>query len=201
MNCKIFHLHLDNAEWERDKPPLSPEMQTHVESCAACRAHLQMHRRMLHALENDPAPALPANFTAKILGRLELLPAPHRTQISFNWKRAVAYASYALALLLALWLGYNNVHLNQAGGLLDSPLIRQIQQPLAAIGATELVQSLRHLFASIFSFIPTTGNFLESTFGKEILPKGLNLMMILMVTYFVAKASVLIESWLRRHSS
>jgi hypothetical protein len=200
MNCKFFRLQLDTNEWEGGKP-LSPALQIHLESCPACRAHFELHRPMLRVLENDPSPALPADFTAKILARLEPLPAPHHAKTYFNWKRAVVNAGYAFALLLALWVVYQNVNWNGAGQLWDSPFVRQIQQGLAAAGATELLQSLRHLLASIFSFIPTTGDLIEKTFGKEILPKGLNLMMVIMVTYFVAKASVLIESWLRRHGS
>ena len=201
MNCKIFRTQLDNNAWEEGGLSMASEMQTHLELCAACRAHLQMHQRLLYALENDPAPALPANFTAKILDRLEPMPARQSAKTYFTWRRAAAYAGYAFALMLALWVAYKNVNLNDAGQLLNSSFARQIQQGLAAIGVMEMVQSLRHLLIALFSFIPTTGGLIEKTFGKEILPKGLNLMMILMVTYFVAKASVLIEGWWRRHGS
>ncbi|MGH7452816.1 MAG: hypothetical protein ACRENG_15820, partial [bacterium] len=154
---------------------------------------------MLTVLENDPAPALSPDFTAKILVRLEPMTASGQAKIYFNWKRAAVYAGCAFLIATALWLGFKNFDLNTAKQHL-AKWLDAVQQGLAAVGATEFVQTFQHLLAKIFSFFPTTGDFLEKSFGKETLPQAFNLIMILILTYLVAKASVLIESWVRQAS-
>ncbi len=196
MNCKQFRLHIDSREGNEGAWQLSFELQAHLDACSACRAHFHMQQRMLAALENDPAPALPPNFTAKILDRLEPLAArPAKTY--FSWRRVAIYAGYALVIIIALWLGLKNFDLHAAEQSLTKWL-DAIQQGLAAVGAAEFVQTFLRLLARIFSFLPTAGDFLEKSFGKETLPQAFNLIMLLILTYLVARASVFIESWVRQ---
>ncbi|MDZ7292336.1 MAG: hypothetical protein ONB44_17230 [candidate division KSB1 bacterium] len=194
MNCKTFCQQLDSFEGGHGMLELSTDMQAHLTSCNACRAHFQMHQSMLAVLDHDPAPALPSNFTEKILGRLEPVVVPSRTKLYLNWKRVAVYAGYALVIALALWFGYKNVDFDK---LRNSSLA---QQGLTAVGATEVVLSLGRLFSKILSFIPTAGNVLEKSLGKEVMPQSFKLIAILMFTCVVAKVSVLIESWLRQIS-
>jgi hypothetical protein len=197
MNCKIFRLQLDNSGWQRGELSLPPDAQAHLDFCAACREHFQLQQQMLAALEHDAAPQLPADFTAKILDRLELIVAP---KIFFNWKRVALYAGCAASLALALWFGFKNFNLTALEQMLHSPLARQIQQWLAAIGALEILQALQRFVTSVLSFIPNSGDLLEKAFGKEILPRAFNLTMILMLTFVIVKASVLLENWVRQIS-
>ena len=200
MNCKQFRLQLDGVEDAREALQLPFDMQAHLDSCAACQAHFRMHQRMLAAIESDPLPVLPTDFTEKTLGRLEPVAAPARAKIYLTWKRMIVYAGYALVPGLALWFSYKNIHFSKVGNLIDSPFAQQIRQWLTAVGAMEFVQSLGRLISAIFSFIPTTGNLIEKIFGKEVLPQAFNLIMILILTYIVAKASVFIEGWVRQIS-
>lgn len=199
MNCKQFHLQIDSHESPQGVWQLPFELQTHLEACPACRAHFQTQQRLLAVLDNDPAPALPADFTAKILARLEPMAASGRAKIYFVWKRAAVYAGCAFLIATALWLGFKNFDLNAAEQHL-AQWLDAMQQGLAAVGATGFVQTFLRLLAKIFSFLPTTGDFLEKSFGKETLPQAFNLIMILILTYLVARASVLIESWVRQAS-
>lgn len=198
MNCKMFRLQLDNLEPERNAFLLSPPMQAHLESCAACQAHWQLHRRLLAVLENDIAPVLPAEFTAKVLNRIEPAAAPARVKLIFNWQRLLIYAGYAFVLGLALWVGYRNLDLNAIANWQNSALAQQLQQWLASIGASEVLLLLRNFLANSLSLLPTTASLIEKLFGKEVLPKVLNLTMILILTYLVAKVSVFLENWLRQ---
>jgi hypothetical protein len=199
MNCKQFRLHIDSREGHQGQWQLPFDLQAHLDACPACRAHFQIQQRMLAALENDPVPALPPNFTAKVLSRLEPAAASERAKASFSWKRAAVYAGYVFLISMALWLGFKNFDLNAAEQRL-AKWLDAIQQGLAAVGATAFVQTFQRLLAKIFSFLPTTGDFLEKSFGKETLPQAFNLIMILILTYFVTKAAVLIEGWVRQVS-
>jgi predicted anti-sigma-YlaC factor YlaD len=199
MNCKQFRLQIDSHEGQQGAWQLPSGLQAHLDACPACRTHFQLQQRMLAALENDPAPALPADFTARILVRLEPMIASGRAKAYFGWKRAAVYAGCAFLIATALWLGFKNFDLNAAEQHL-AQWLAAIQQGLAAAGATGFVQTCQRLLAKIFSFFPTTGDFLEKSFGKETLPQAFNLIMILILTYLVAKASVLIESWVRQVS-
>lgn len=197
MNCKQFRLQIDGYESHQGVWQLPFELQAHLDACPACRAHFQIQQRMLAVLENDPAPALPAGFTATILARLEPMAASGHAKTYFSWRRAAVYAGCAFLIATALLLGFKNFDLNTAQQHL-AKWLDSIQQGLAAVGATEFVQTSLRLLAKIFSFLPTTGDFLEKSFGKETLPQAFNLIMILLLTYLVAKASVLIESWVRQ---
>ncbi|MGH7597748.1 MAG: anti-sigma factor family protein [bacterium] len=197
MNCKQFRLQIDSLEGRQDAWQLPAGLQAHLDACPACRAHFQIQQRMLAALENDPAPALPPDFSAKILARLEPMTASGRAKTYFNWRRLAVYAGCGFLIATALWLGFKNFDLNAAEQHLTQWL-NAVQQGLAAAGATGFVQTFQRLLAKIFSFFPTTNDFLEKSFGKETLPQAFNLIMILILTYLVAKASVLIESWVRQ---
>jgi len=200
MNCKIFCLEIDNLEYERGKLLLPPNMQTHLKLCAACREQVQLHQQMLAVLENDAAPALPANFTAKILGRLEPAIDFNHAAAPLNWKRMAVYAGYVSSLALALWFGYKNIDWNAIPQLLHSPLAQQLQQWLAAVGAPEIFPAFKNFLTRVFSFIPISHALFEQAFGKEVLPRAINLGMILLLTFTVAKASVFLEGWLRQIS-
>jgi len=199
MNCKKFRLQIDGLEGRQNAWQLPSGLQAHLDACPACRAHFQIQQRLLAALDNDPAPALPPDFTAKILVRLEPMAASGRVKSGFSWRRAAFYSGCAFLIATALWLGFRNFDLNTAQQHL-AQWLDSIQAGLAAVGATEFVQTSLRLLAKIFSFLPTTGDFLERSFGKETLPQAFNLIMILLLTYLVAKASVLIESWVRQVS-
>ena len=212
MNCKIFHLYLDKLEAPRldglEAPQLDrlespralpPEMQAHVNICEACHQHFQLYQQTLSILENDAAPDLPADFSAKILARLEPALAPAHAVI-FNWKRIFIYAGYAFALALALWFGLKNFDWNAAKQFLHSPAAQQIQQWLTAIGVTETLQAFRRFVTSVLSFIPISGSFIEKMFGTEALPRAFNLTLMLLLTFTVAKASVFLEGWVRQIS-
>jgi len=196
MNCKIFHLYLDKLDTSQTLPP---EMQAHMNICEACRHHFQLYQQTLAILENDAAPNLPADFSAKILARLEPALAPAHVAI-FNWKRIFIYAGYAFALALALWFGFKNFDLSAAQQFLHSPVAQQIQQWLAAIGATETLLAFQRFVTSVLSLIPISGSFIEKMFGTEALPRAFNLTLMLLLTFTVAKASVFLESWLRQIS-
>ena len=197
MNCKQFRLHIDSREGKESPWQLPFELQAHLDSCPACRAHFQIQQRMLAVLANDPVPSLPPDFTTKILSRLEPLAAAARVQSGFNWRRVAIYTGCAFLIAIALWLGFKNFDLNVAQQHLGQ-WREALQQGLAAVGAAEFVQTSLRLLARIFSFFPTTGGFLEKSFGKETLPQAFNLIMILILTYLVARASVIIESWVRQ---
>ncbi len=197
MNCKQFRLHIDSHEGRQAAWQLPSGLQAHLDACPACRAHFQIQQRMLAALENDPAPALPPDFTAKILTRLVPMAASGRVKSGFSGRRAAVYAGSAFLIATALWLGFRNFDLHAAEPYL-AQWLAAVQQGLAAAGATAFVQTFQRLLAKIFSFLPTTGDFLDKSFGKETLPQAFNLIMILILTYLVAKASVLIESWVRQ---
>jgi hypothetical protein len=199
MNCKQFRLQIDGVEDYQGAWQLPYGLQAHLDACPACRTHFQIQQRMLAALENDPAPALPPDFTEKILDRLEPATASGRAKFSFGWRRAAFHAGCAFLIATALWLGFKNFEVNAAEQHL-AKWLDAVQQGLAAVGATVFVQTFQRLLAKIFSFFPTTGDFLEKSFGKETLPQAFNLIMILILTYLVAKASVLIESWVRQAS-
>jgi len=204
MNCKIFHILLDKLEAPYlDKldasRELSPEMQAHAAICGACRQHLELYRQTLTILENDAAPNLPADFSAKIWARLEPVPAPVPAAI-LNWKRIFVYAGYAFALGLALWFGFKNFDWHAAQQLLHSPAAQKIQQWLAAIGVTEILQAFQRFVASALSLIPISGGFIEKMFGTEALPRAFNLTLMLLLTFTVAKASVFLEGWVRQIS-
>jgi hypothetical protein len=196
MNCKQFRLQIDSLEGRQDAWQLPVSLQAHLDACPACRAHFQIQQRMLAALENDPAPALPADFTEKILTRLAPMAASGRARTFFSWKRAVVYAGCGFLIALALWLGFENFDVRAAEQHLKQ-WVAAVQQGLAAAGAKAFVQTFQRFLAKIFSFLPTTGDFLEKSFGKETLPLAFNLIMILILTYLVAKVSVRIESWVR----
>ncbi|GEM_PF-3449131 len=200
MNCKIFHLQLDKLEASGNESSLPPDMCAHVETCSFCREHFQHHRRMLAVLEADAAPALPPDFTAKILRRLEPAPAPNRAKALLSWKRAAIYAGYAFSLALALWFGYKNINVTAFNQLAASPLAQQIQHWLAAIGASEVFQVFQNFVTKVLSFIPISADIFEQAFGKEALPRAFNLAMVLMLTFGVAKVSVFLESWVRQIS-
>ncbi|MCI0699075.1 hypothetical protein L0337_44620 [candidate division KSB1 bacterium] len=197
MNCKQFRLQIDGHEGHQGAWQLPSGLQAHLDACPACRAHFQIQQRMLAALANDPAPALPADFTAKILARLEPMTASARAKTGFNWRRAAVYAGCAFLIATALWLGFKNFELHAAAQHL-AQWLAAIQQGLAAAGATAFVQTCQRLLAKIFSFFPTANDLLEKSFGKETMPQAFNLIMILILTYLVAKVSVLIESWVRQ---
>jgi predicted anti-sigma-YlaC factor YlaD len=197
MNCKQSRLQIDSLEGHQGEWQLPAGLQAHLDACPACRAHFQLQQRMLAALENDPAPALPANFTATILARLAPLAASARAKTGFSWRRVAVYAGCAFLVATALWLGFKNFDLHAAEQYL-AQWLNALQQGLAAAGATAFVQTSLRLLAKIFSFLPSTSGFLERSFGKETLPQAFNLIMILILTYLVAKASVLIESWVRQ---
>jgi hypothetical protein len=200
MNCKMFRIQLEHTECERGKSPLSPDMQAHFESCTACREHLQFHQQMLAVLESDSAPALPPNFTAKILDRLEPIFAANHAAPSLSWKRLAVYAGSVSVVALALWFGYKNIHWTAVNQLLHSPVAQQIQQWLAAIGAAEILPAVQNFLTRVFSFIPDSHSLFEKAFGKEVLPRAINLSLILLLTFTVAKVSVFLESWLRQIS-
>jgi hypothetical protein len=197
MNCKQFRLHIDGRESNEATWHLPLELQAHLDACSACRAHFHMQPRMLAVLENDPAPALPPDFTVKILARLEPMAACARVKSGFSWKRVAIYAGCAFLIATALWLGFKNFELTAAEQQL-AQWLDSILAGLAAVGATAFVQSSWRLLAKISSFLPTTGDFLEKSFGKETLPQAFNLIMILILTYLVARVSVLVESWVRQ---
>jgi predicted anti-sigma-YlaC factor YlaD len=197
MNCKPFRLQFDSLEGHQSAWQLPAGLQAHLDACPACRAHFQMQQRMLAALENDPAPALSPDFTAKILARLEPMAASGGMKAGFSWRLAAIYSGCAFLIATALWLGFKNFDWPAAEQYLTQWLAA-VQQGLAVVGATEFVQTSLRLLSNIFSFLPTTNDFLEKTFGKETLPQAFNLIMILILTYLVAKASVLIESWVRQ---
>jgi len=204
MNCKIFHIQLDKLEapqLDRLESPraLPPEMRAHLNLCEACRGHFHLYQQTLAILENDAAPNLPADFNAKILARLEPALAPVHAA-AFNWKRVFVYAGYAFALGLALWFGFKNFDWRAAQQLLHSPAAQQIQQWLAAIGATETLQAFQRFVANVLSLIPISGSFIEKMFGTEALPRAFNLTLMLLLTFTVAKASVFLESWVRQIS-
>jgi len=178
---------------------LPPEMQAHVNICEACHRHFQLYQQTLAILENDAAPNLPADFSAKILARLEPTLAPAPTAI-FNWKRIFVYAGYAFALGLALWFGFKNFDLSAAQKFLHSPAAQQIQQWLAATGATETLQAFQRFVTNVLSLIPISGSFIEKMFGTEALPRAFNLTLMLLLTFTVAKASVFLEGWVRQIS-
>jgi hypothetical protein len=193
MNCKIFHLELDRLA-SPNKLPL--EMQTHVAICSACRQHCEAYQQTLAILENDVAPVVPADFNAKILARLEpaFASAP---AVILNWKRLFVYAGYASALTLALWLGFKNFDFSAARQLLHSQVAQQTQQWLAAIGVIETLQAFQHFVASVLAL---ASGFIEKVFGAEALPRAVNLTLMLLLTFTVAKASVFLESWVRQIS-
>jgi predicted anti-sigma-YlaC factor YlaD len=197
MNCKKFRLQIDSLEDNRGVWQLPSGLQAHLDACPACRTHFQFQQRMLAVLENDPAPALPPDFTARILGRLEPTTASARAKSGFNWRRAAVYAGCAFLIAAALWLGFKNFDLHAAERYL-AQWLAAVQQSLAAAAATAFVQTCQRLLAKIFSFFPTANGLLEKSFGKETLPQAFNLIMILILTYLVAKASMLIESWVRQ---
>jgi len=210
MNCKIFHILLDKLEaphLDRFEAPqldglespraLPPAMQAHVNICEACRHHFQLYQQTLAILENDAAPNLPADFSAKILARLEPAPAPAAI---FNWKRIFVYAGYTFALGLALWFGSKNFDLTTAKQFLHSPAAQQIQQWLTATGATETLQTFQRFVTSVLSLIPISGSFIEKMFGAEALPRAFNLTLMLLLTFTIAKAAVFLENWVRQIS-
>jgi hypothetical protein len=197
MNCKQFRLQIDSLETHQGVWQLPAGLQAHLDACPACRAHFQIQQRLLAALENDTAPALPADFTAKILTRLEPMAASVRAKTGFSWRRAAIYAGCVFLIATALWLGFKNFDLHAAKQHLAQWLVT-VQQGLDAAGATAFVQTFQRLLTKIFSFFPTTNDFLEKSFGKETLPQAFNLIMVLILTYLVAKASVLVESWVRQ---
>lgn len=196
MNCKIFHIQLDRLESPQALPP---EMQAHVNICEACHLHFQLYQQTLAILEAEVAPNLPADFNAKVLARLEPALSPASAAI-LNWKRVLVYAGYAFALGLALWFGFKNFDWRAAQQLLHSPAAQQIQQWLTAIGVTETLQAFQQFITKMLSFIPISGEVIEKMFGMEALPRAFNLTLMLLLTFTVAKASVLLESWLRQIS-
>lgn len=201
MNCTAFRQQLDRNERELGAAELLPAMQAHLEACPACRAHLQMHYRMLKVLARDTAPALSSNFTEKILAEIEATPARRFAKPSFSWNRAAVYAGGACLLVLALWLTFQNfesmLHDRQWTRLLG---LQQIQNLFDKVKNVEWVQSFQSLLASLFSFIPTTKTLIEKTLGNEVLPQTKRLFMILLMTYVIAKAAVMIEGWVRQIS-
>ncbi len=197
MNCKQSRLQIDSLDDHRGEWQLPSGLQAHLDACPACRAHFQMQQRMLAVLDNDPAPALPADFTATILARLEPMTASVRAKTAFSWRRAAVYAGCAFLIATALWLGFKNFELHAAAQHL-AQWLAAIRQGLDTAGATAFVQTCQRLLAKIFSFFPTANGLLEKSFGKETLPQAFNLIMLLILTYVVAKASVLIESWVRQ---
>lgn len=197
MNCKMFRLQLDGAEWSRDGLKLLPDLQAHLEICAACRTHFLLQQRLVAALENDAAPMVPADFAEKILRHLGPAVAPARAKLLVSWKRMAIYAGYALALGFALWVGFRNFDLNAMAQWQNSVWALQLQHWLVAIGASDVWLALKSYFANLLSLIPTTAGLIEKFFGEEALPTALNLTMIVTLTYLVAKVSVFIESRLR----
>jgi hypothetical protein len=200
MNCKIFRIELDKLEWQREALALPEDLQTHFDSCAACREHMQLQRQMLAVLENDAAPVVPADLTTNILNRLDADFAFSRPQAFLSWKRLMAYVGYALALALALWLAYKNADFSGINQLWRSPVAQQIQQWLAASGAAEILPAVQNFLARILSLVPLASSLFEKAFGKEVLPRAFNLGMILLLTFAVAKASIVFDSWLRQIS-
>jgi hypothetical protein len=201
MNCTAFRQQLDRDERERSTVELLPAMKTHLDGCPACRAHLQVHYRMLEVLARDTAPALSPNFTEKILAEIEATPARHFAKPSFSWNKAAVYAGGACLLILALWLTFQNFE----SMLHDRQWIRflglqEIQNLFEKVKKVEWVQSFQSLFTSLFSFIPTTKTLIEKTLGSEVLPQTKRLFMILLMTYVIAKAAVMIEGWVRQIS-
>ena len=196
MNCKIFHIQLDRLESSQSLPP---EMQAHVSICEACQQHFQLYRQTLAILEEDVAPNPPADFSAKILARLEPALAPASAAV-LNGNRVLVYAGYALALGLALWFGFKNFDWRAAQQLLHSPAAQKMQQWLTAIGVTETLQTFQHFVTNMLSLIPISGEVIKKMFGMEALPRAFNLTLMLVLTFTVAKASVLLENWLRQIS-
>jgi hypothetical protein len=196
MNCKAFRRQLDSYEGERGVIQLLPEMQAHLDSCAACRAHFRIHQQMLAVLESDAVPELPSNFTESIMARLE--PVRSRARSRLVWSRLAVYAGYAFLLIVALWFGYKNLDSILAGQRL--PGDQQIQKLFDKVSAVESLQSFQRLFSNLYSFIPITRNMIEKTLGKEVLPQAMHLLMILMMTYLVTKAAVFIEDRVRQIS-
>jgi hypothetical protein len=199
MNCKQFRPHIDSLEGKQGPSQLPLNLQAHLDACPACHAHFQIQQRILAVLDNDPAPALPPDFTAKVLVRLEPMTASGRVKTHFGWKRAAVYAGGAFLIAAALWLSFKNLDLNAVKQHF-ARWLAAVQQGLAAVGAAAFVQTFQRLLTKIFSFLPTTGDFLEKSFGKETLPQAFNVLMILILTYFVARAAVLIEGWVRQLS-
>lgn len=200
MNCKIFQLQLSHLEEAPGPASLPPDMQAHLVACDACRHHVQLYQQMLSALENDATPALPADFTAKVLGRLEAAVAPSAAKSAWSWKRLAVYTGYAATLVFALWFTFKSIDWTAVSQLLHSPLAQRMQQWLVAIGLGEVGETGKNFLTQVLAFIPISLGFLEKAFGKAALPRAVNLGLILLLTFTVAKISVLLESWLRQFS-
>jgi hypothetical protein len=204
MNCKQFRQQLDRYEGESGVIELPPSLQAHLDTCASCQTHFQIHHRVLHILERDPIPALPSDFTESIIAQLQPVTKQSPVKARFTGRRLATYAGYGLLLLLALWFGYKNAtsifNGQRLPDLLGDTLFEQTQQLLTKIGESEFLQSFKHLFVPAFSFIPKTRQLIEKILGKELLPQALRLAILLIITYAVAKATVFLEGWLRQVS-
>lgn len=193
MNCKVFHIELERLE---SPTALPPEMQTHAAICSACRQHFASYRQMLAVLETDAPPVLPADFNAKVLARLAPAFASASAPI-LSWKRLFIYGGYVCALGLALWFGFKNFDWSAVQQILHSPAAQQMQQWLTALGVIESLQAFQRFVISVLSLAK---GFVEKAFGAEALPRAINLTLMLLLTFMVAKVSVFIESWLRQMS-
>jgi hypothetical protein len=201
MNCKEFRQQLDSIEGEGRASNLLPAMQAHLDACVACRAQFRTHHQMLTVLERDTAPALPPNFTESILARLEPVTARQQAKLRFAWKRVAVYSGYAFLLVVALWFGFKNLDaIFERQQLPQLPNEQQLQKLVDKIGAAESLQSFKRLASTIFSFIPAIKSLIEQSFGKKILPQAVQLFMILMMTYVVAKVAIFIDERVRQIS-
>lgn len=103
MNCKEMEARLISYTDGRATDAERAAVERHIESCAACRAHVAEFRGVWSALDEAPALEPSPSFDARLRQRIAAEP---RRRAWFGWLRPwprLALATAAIALL-AVWV-------------------------------------------------------------------------------------------------
>lgn len=175
MNCSTFQRRLNEAELGRDDFILPPAWQEHLAECEKCQREWQTHNLILRGLDNDAMPLLSPLFTSQVMAKLPTGSLVKR-QINFE---AVLLVAAITAGLLATWFVSDGLR----------------QSILAFITSAAWLESGRKILDAALWFWRQA---LMNTLGEQMLGKGLQILLITLVTVVVAKVAVMLDQRLRR---
>ncbi|MBN1826143.1 MAG: hypothetical protein JW958_07750 [Candidatus Eisenbacteria bacterium] len=105
------------------------ELENHLRDCSRCRAELALQRAIGDALAEKPAAVLPADFTERVMGRLEHFPTRLRPRLRPVLLRGAAVAVLVAASLAPLLSG------GRGGGVGLSGVVERVGSVFAVLAA------------------------------------------------------------------
>jgi hypothetical protein len=110
MQCREFEERMHYLLDERRAPQDDAQLQSHAQSCAACRQLLFDQEALFRGISSFRTPSLPRGFSTRVVSQAQLPTAaavPGRAGKQRPWLLAAAVISIAAGALIVLSIGMN----------------------------------------------------------------------------------------------